>query len=319
MLKIENNDLDKINEFLSLLNTDLSSIDYIEKDNFFYNAKTKETINHFLTYILVNYKDITDLHFNFDSYQKIIRLRVRKNGDMHDTSITISANDNYELAKSNNQSFSIDVFKDILEQIRGPSSMETGQTYDFYSELDIPMFGMYRLRSSSCGHDGITRLLKHKENNKSDINYNVMEIKENLLYTIEAELIDGVFIHNIGVTFTPEIQTKIDLYESKLDKMFNKFKGKLNIYKYNKIKIVLEYMGNNTINVIIPNTYSIGRVEMNKTILKYVLKHYSDFYDPIFTAFIEDVTQVKFDPIIGEFKTPEAFKDYLTTLDMIKV
>jgi hypothetical protein len=319
MLKIENNDLDKINEFLSLLNTDLSSIDYIEKDNFFYNAKTKETINHFLTYILVNYKDITDLHFNFDSYQKIIRLRVRKNGNMHDIPITIAANDNYAIAKINNQSFAIDVFKDILEQIRGPSSMETGQTYDFYSDLDIPMFGMYRLRSSSCGHDGITRILKNKNNTSTDINYNILQIKENPIYTIEAELINGGFIHNSGVTFTPEIQTKIDLYESKLDKMFNKFKGKLNIYKYNKIKIVLEYMGNNTINVIIPNTYSIGRVEMNKTILKYVLKHYSDFYDPIFTAFIEDVTQVKFDPIIGEFKTPEAFKDYLTTLDMIKV
>lgn len=319
MLKIENNDLDKINEFLSLLNTDLSSIDYIEKDNFFYNSKTKETINHFLTYILVNYKDITDLHFNFDSYQKIITLRVRKNGDMHDTTITISANDNYELAKSNNQSFSIDVFKDILEQIRGPSSMETGQTYNFYSELDIPMFGIYRLRSSSCGHDGITRLLKSKDNSFADINYNVFEIKENPIYIIEAELLDGVFIHNSGVTFTPEIQTKIDLYESKLDKMFTKFKGKLNIYKYKKIKIILEYKGNNTINVIIPNTYSIGRVEMNKTILKYVLKHYSDFYDPIFTAFIEDVTQVKFDSIIGEFKNPEAFKDYLTTLDMLKV
>jgi hypothetical protein len=319
MLKIENNDLDKINEFLSLLNTDLSSIDYIEKDNFFYNAKTKETINHFLTYILVNYKDITDLHFNFDSYQKIIRLRVRKNGNMHDIPITIAANDNYAIAKINNQSFAIDVFKDILEQIRGPSSMETGQTYDFYSDLDIPMFGMYRLRSSSCGHDGITRILKNKNNTSTDINYNILQIKENPIYTIEAELINGGFIHNSGVTFTPEIQTKIDLYESKLDKMFNKFKGKLNIYKYNKIKIVLEYMGNNTINVIIPNTYSIGRVEMNKTILKYVLKHYSDFYDPIFTAFIEDVTQVKFDPLIGEFKTPEAFKNYLTTLDMIKV
>lgn len=35
MLKIETNELDKITEFLGLLNTDLNSLDYIEKDDFF--------------------------------------------------------------------------------------------------------------------------------------------------------------------------------------------------------------------------------------------------------------------------------------------
>jgi hypothetical protein len=333
MLKIETNELDKITEFLGLLNTDLNSLDYIEKDDFFYNVKTNEAINHFLTYLLINYQNFTDLHFTFDPRQKIINVRVRQLGQMYKTSITLSASDNYEIAKINNHSFSTYMFKEILEVIQLNSSMENGKDYDFKHDLNIPMFGEYRLRSAVCGHDGITRLLKlHEENNMDTINCNIMKIDRNPIYTIEVEVKEGflihdgklqlkesVLIHNSKVQFTPEIQSKIDLYEEKLDKMFKTFKGNVNIYKYKKMKIVLEYEGNNVINVTIPNTYSIGRVEMDKVILNYVLKNYSDFYDPIFTSFIEDVTQIKFDSIIGEFKTPEAFKDYLTTIGMLKI
>jgi hypothetical protein len=212
------------------------------------------------------------------------------------------------------------MFKELLEIIQLNSSMENGKNYDFKHDLNIPMFGEYRLRSAVCGHDGMTRLLKlHEENNMDTINCNIMKIDINPIYTIEVELKEGFLIHNSKVQFTPEIQSKIELYEEKLDKMFKTFKGKVNIYKYKKMKIVLEYEGNNVINVTIPNTYSIGRVEMDKVILKYVLKNYSDFHDPIFTSFIEDVTQIKFDSIIGEFKTPEAFKNYLMTIDMLKV
>lgn len=333
MLKIETNELDKITEFLGLLNTDLSSIDFIKKDDFFYNVKTKELVNHFLTYILINYEHVSDLHFTFDPRQKTISLRLRTHGSLHNTSIMLSASDNYETAKINNHSFSTEMFKEMLETVQLNSSMETGKNYDFKLDLNIPMFGQYRLRSAVCGHDGITRLLKiSNENGVNPFNYNILEIERNPIYTIEVELKEGVlihdgnlqlkenvFTHNSKVQFTPEIQGKIDLYEEKLDKMFKKFKGKVNIYKYRKMKIVLEYEGNNVINVTIPNTYSIGRVEMDKVILNYVLKNYSDFYDPIFTSFIEDVTQIKFDSIIGEFKTPEAFKNYLMTIDMLKV
>lgn len=320
MLKIENNELHKITEFLGLLNTDLSSLDYIEKDDFFYNVKTKESINHFLTYLLMHYRNITDLHFNFDPWQQIINLRIRQHGEMQNTAITLSANDNYTIAKINKHSFSTEMFKEMLETIRLYSSMESGKSYDFHCDLNIPMFGQYRLRSAASGHDGIVRLLRLTDNSRLDsINHNIMQLKRNPVYTIETELKDGILIHNSQVKFTPEIQSKIDLYENKLNKMFDLYKDRLNIYKDKKMIIVLEYEGNNIINVTIPKNYHISKVEMDKTIFKYVMKHYSDFYDPIFTAFIEDVTQTKFDAIIGEFKTPDAFKDYLITIDMLKV
>lgn len=230
MLKIETNELDKITEFLGLLNTDLNSLDYIEKDDFFYNAKTNEAINHFLTYLLINYQNFTDLHFTFDPRQKIINVRVRQLGQMYKTSITLSASDNYKIAKINNHSFSTYMFKEILEVIQLNSSMENGKDYDFKHDLNIPMFGEYRLRSAVCGHDGITRLLKlHEENNMDTINCNIMKIDRNPIYTIEVEVKEGFLIHdgklqlkesvliyNSKVQFTPEIQSKIDLYEENL-------------------------------------------------------------------------------------------------------
>lgn len=317
MLKIEDNEMQKITEFLSLLQIEFAAIDYVKKGDIFYNAKTKAPIHDLLSYILLNYPSLSDIHFSFYSSQSI-DINVRQHGTLLNSSIKMDESDNYTTAKINNLSFSTDIFKKHLDILRGINADNT--INDFVDEVSIPPFGEYRIRSSIMGKDAIFRFIKNTKN--KTINCNILEVNSNPVYNIKAEFKSGILINSPYFHFTDEIKTKLNLYERNFIKMFNEFnefKGLVNIYKGNKVKIKLEYVGNNEIKIEATGNYSISREHMNSTILNYVLKNYHDFYDPIFTNFIEDVTQHKIDTIMGEFKSPEALKDYLTVIKMLKI
>lgn len=332
MLNLETKELGKTLEFLSILGCDLSSLEYIEKDNIFYNSKTFEPIDNLLTYILINYQHPSDLHFYFDSRNKTIGLRVRKNGNLNNTSLTIDSKDNYTTARFENSetSYSTKYFKDIFEKIIIRSSMESGESYDFVTDVSIPIFGNFRLRKVASGHDGLVRILKTDYGFSHDSN--IIHIKENPVYVGEAHFINDLLTCNSSITLPTEIKQKVELYNTNLSKMFNAvhhlfenhtlFASFNNGMKYRldkKMKFILEYMGDNIINVNIQKNYSISQTEMDTVILKYISDNYQDFYDPIFTSFVEDVTKLKIDPTIGEFQTPEAFQSYLISLTMLKI
>lgn len=324
MLNLETKELGKTLEFLSILGCDLSSLEYIEKDNIFYNSKTFQPIDNLLTYILINYQHPSDLHFHFDSRNKTIGLRVRRYGQLINTSLTTTSKDNYTNAQFGNSSinYSTEYFKDIFEKIIIRSSMESGETYDFVSDVTVPVFGNYRLRKAACGHDGLARILSQDQNYGISHDNNIMQIKENPIYISEAEFNKNLLICSSFITLIPEIKQKVELYNNNILKMFNAIPELIesfnNGYIDKKMKLVLEYIGDNVINVSISKNYSTGH-EMDKVISKYLYENYQDFYDPVFTNFVENATKVKIDTTIGEFKTPEAFQNYLLSLVMFKI
>lgn len=324
MLNFEAKKLEKAIKFLSLLGCELSSLEYIEKDGVFYNSKTFEPIDNLLTYILINYQHPSDLHFNFDSRNKTIGLRIRRHGQLIKTSLISTSKDNYTNAQFGNSSinYSTEYFKDIFSKIVVKSSIESGESYDFLSDVTLPVFGNYRLRKVACGHDGLVRILSQDQNYGISHDNNIMQIKENPIYIGEAEFNKNLLICSSFITLTPEIQQQVELYNDNILKMFNAIPHLIesfnNGYLDKKMKLVLEYIGDNVINVSISKNYSTGN-EMDKVISKYFYENYQDFYDPVFTNFVENVTKVKIDPTIGEFKTPEAFQNYLLSLAMFKI
>lgn len=323
-MKLNTKELDKTIKFLSLLGCELSSLEYIEKDGIFYDSKTFEPINNLLTYILINYQHTSDLHFNFDSRNKTIGLRLRRYGQLIKTSLISTSKDNYANAQFGNSSinYSTEYFQDIFSKITNKSSMESGETYDFVSDVTIPVFGNYRLRKAACGHDGLARILSQDQNHSISHDNNIMQIKENPIYIVEAEFNNNLLICSSSITVTPEMQQQVELYNNNILKMFNTIPHLIesfnNGYLDKKMKLILEYIDDNVINVSISKNYSTGP-ETDKVISKYLYENYQDFYAPVFTTFVENVTKVKIDPTMGEFKTPEAFQNYLLSLTMLKI
>jgi len=323
MLVLEKEKLEEIIDFLSVIGCKLQFLDYIQKDNTIYHAKTFEPVHDVLTYILIKYDDISELHFHFNQQNKNFDLRVRKSGNLISVPSIINIKDNYSTIQFGNNShpYSTEYFKDILRTLSDPNSTKYGHA-DFINDVSIPAFGNYRLRMATLGYEGIIRLIKKDEDN----NNNLLAIKPNPVYIFEAEIKDSIVNCNSTITLTPEIKEKITTYENALSKMFDlipkkveKFSKGINFYKSNKMKIGLEYIGENILNISIFKNYYIEKEDLQTYISEYLYDNYQDFYDPIFTNFVEDVTQIKIDPIIGKFKNAEDFKDYLLALKILKI
>ena len=50
-----------------------------------------------------------------------------------------------------------------------------------------------------------------------------------------------------------------------------------------------------------------------------IIENYKVFYNPIFSHFIESCLGVEKDRIIGDFKSPEALKDYIIAIKMLRI
>lgn len=322
MLVLKKEKLEEIIDFLSIIGCKLQFLDYIEKDNTIYHAKTFEPVHDLLTYLLVKYDHFTELHFHFNEQNKTFDLRIRNCGQLNSVSSIINSKDDYSTIQfgTNSYPYSTEYFKDILRTLSNPNSTQYGQA-DFVNDVNVPAFGNYRLRMATLGCEGIVRLLRKNENNS---NNNVLTINPNPVYIFEAEIKDDTVTCNSNITLTSEIIEKIKIYEQSLTKMFElipqnvkEFNG-FDFHKDDKMKVCLEYRGQNSINVSILKNYFIKN-DFIEHIVKYLYENYQDFYNPVFKNFVEDITQVKIDPLIGEFKSAEQFKDYLLTLNMLKI
>lgn len=324
MFILEEKESEKTIEFLNILGCDLKFFDYIEKDNVFYDPKTFEPVQDLLTYLLVKYEHFTELHFHFNEQNKNFDLRIRNCGQLNSVSSIINSKDDYSTIQfgTNSYPYSTEYFKDLLRTLSVPNSTKYGQA-DFVHDVNIPVFGNYRLRMATLGCEGIVRLLKKDENNS---NNNVLKINPNPVYIFEAEIKNDTVNCSSNITLTSEIIEKIKIYEQSISKMFELIPQKVKeineVFDFNKndkMKVCLEYKVQNSINVSILKNYFITNDFIDKYVLKYIYENYQDFYNPIFTNFIEDITQVKIDPLIDEFKSAEQFKDYLLTLKMLKI
>lgn len=321
MFILEEKELEKAIEFLNILGCDLTFVDYIEKNNTIYHAKTFEPVHDLLIYLLFKYGDFTEIHFHFNEQNKNFDLRIRMCGQINSILSIINIKDDYSTIQfgTNSYPYSTEYFKDIIRTLSVPNSTKYGQA-DFVHDVNLPVFGHYRLRMATLGCEGIVRLLRKDENNS---NNNVLKINPNPVYIFEAEIKNDTVNCNSNITITSEIIQKIKLYDESLSKMFDSMQTHinkpLNFWKVNKMKVYLEYKNSNEISVDISKNYLIDQPFMETSILQYLYKNYQDFYDPVFKNFIEDVTQIKIDPTMGEFKTPEDLKRYLILLDMIKI
>jgi len=320
MLNIEEKEKNKIEKLLNQLSSNIDKIDYIKKDNIYYDNKTKEPINDVLTYIFGTFGPISDLHLVLHSPNGNIGIGGRHNGTMFDTKLIISPTDNYSKATYNNINYDTRSLKIIIDSLVADNNDIPVATRDYQEFINIPSFGAYKARHSHAGRDAITRLLPiNKKEDENYINYDLLKIDENITYIIKVEVIDGELSHNNRIILNNEVKDKITIYYNSLDKMFQQYKNKINFYQSNRLKIILEYNGDTDIKVSIQDGYYITRDEMDTTVLNYVLDNLNDFYNPVFNSFIEDLTQSKLDPIMGDFQSVDDLKNYLLVLKMQKI
>lgn len=329
MLKIDENEITRINTFLARLSTNFSSIDYVVKNNVFHPNKRLPADYDLMSYVLKNYPNTSEIILvcqkNSGKINLFAREHVRKNNLLD---LLISDEDNYKTATNEEITCSTDCFKDYLSKI-------TSKTYQKCEGVEIayiPDCGLYRIISGVMDSEAGFRLMKLIPDNiynQSTVHW--LNIDENPIYKIDFELADGLIVETSHFKLPKQVEDDVYHYIDEINKLFSslseddsiatKYYTKNAYYKNNQLSIGLEYDKFENINVNIYGDYETFFMICHgkKYFLNYIKENCQIFYNPIFKYLIETVTETKLDTSHGNFKEPECLKMYLTTLDMLKV
>ena len=314
MLTIEPHEMYIANRFLSKLGSTMNTIDFVCKNNTYYNTKTKEELKDILSYILCKYPNISDIHLSKGVNGLIIRVRTAGNL-INLNAICLPAN-NYKTIEIDGITFLNTYFNRHIKNISNTKFIHE----DFIDNINVPLCGSYRLRSGTMGKDATIRLLK--ANSFIDditIKSNVLYLQENPYYVIDMFNLDR-FISDV-ININDNIKNQIQLYKINVNKVFNHLMhitDNIYLFKETEFKLKLEQKDNDEIQATVLKNYNFSTTDKN-IIIDYLIDNYEVFYNSIFSYFIENCVGLGNDIIIGEFKSAEALKDYLTTIKMLRI
>jgi hypothetical protein len=317
MIKINDNLRDRINKFLNILSSDFSSIDYVVKNKELYPTDELTSDHDFLSYMLKNYNNTSDLLLTTNDINEI-NVMYREMGSWHLTDIAIKKFDNYETARINKISFSTVFFKDHIQRLIS-KKIDDNNTSDI---VYIPDFGLYVIISAMMESSTAFRIIKIPTTLPFyATNINWLNLDGNILYKIDLKIKDGFIIENSHFKLPKKIEDDIYFYIEETNKLHAHCEV-TSYYMTNKLSIGLEYdkFGSITVNVYGNYEHYLKSEHGSRSILlAYLKENYKSFYKPIFKTLIETITEIKSDALLENFKDPECFKNYLTTLEMIKV
>ena len=315
MLTLDLHELNIANSFLSSLGTNMESIEFIHKNNLYYNSKTKEELKDILSYILLKHPLTSDIHIR--KGMNGIRLHASITGQSHNLNAKCTKDDNYKTIEIDGIIFLNSYFNRHIKNILTPEYIQE----DFIDNVSVPLFGSYRLRSATAGEDASIRLLRiNGFVDNSTMKSNVLYLDEKPYYIIDLSNLDN-FVSDGVITINDNIKEQLRLYKITVDKVFNHLMRVTdNIYflRETDLKLKLEQKDNEEIQATVIKKYNIAKSDKNLA-LDYLIDNYKVFYNPIFSNFIENCVGVEKDETIGDFKSPEAFKDYLITMKMLKI
>lgn len=315
MFTIETHEMTIANSFLKLLGADMSAIEFICKNEIYYNTNTKEELKDILSYILLKYPIISDIHLS--KSKNGINIRVRSAGNLIALNPICSSANNYKTIEIDGITFLNTYFNRHIQNILKTEFFRD----DFIDNINIPLCGSYCLRSATMGQDATIRLLKvNNFINNVTMKSNVLYLQENPYYIIDIANLDS-FVGDDVIKLNDGIKHQLQLYKKTIDKVFNHLISVTeNIYLYieSDLKLKLQYKDNEEIHPTILKNYNLSPNEKN-IVLDYLIEHYEVFYNPIFAYFIESCVELETDGIKGEFKSAEALKDYLTVVKMMKI
>lgn len=317
MIKINDTQIDRINKFLNVLSTDFSSIDYVIKNNELYTTTELTSDHDFLSYMLKNYNNTSDILIKINDINEI-NFMYREMGAWHLTDISINKFDNYQTARINKLSFSTVFFKNHIQRLIS-KKIDENDTSDI---VYIPDFGLYVIISAMMESSTAFRIIKIPTNLPFySTNLNWLNLDGTLLYKIDLKIKDGLIIESSHFKLPKKIEDDIYFYIEETNKLHDHCEI-TSYYRTNKLSIGLEYdkFGSITVNIY-GNYEDYLRSEhgSRSILLAYLKENYKSFYKPIFKTLIETITGIKSDSLLEDFKDPECFKNYLTTLEMIKV
>jgi hypothetical protein len=315
MLTIETHEMTIANSFLKLLGADMSAIEFICKDKTYYNTKTKEELKDILSHILLKHPLISDIHLSKDING--INIRIRSAGRLINlNAICLSAN-NYKTIEIDGITFLNTYFNRHIKNILNTQHLQD----DFLDNINVPLCGSYRLRSATIGKEATIRLLKvNSFLDNETMNSNVLYLQDNPYYIIDIANLDS-FIGDNVIKLNDNIKYQLQLYKTTIKKLFHHLiRVTENIYLYTEsdFKLKLQHQDNEEIQATILKNYNFSTNEKN-VVLDYLLENYEVFYNPIFSYFIESCVRLENDGTTSEFKSAEAFKDYLTVIKMLKI
>ena len=170
------------------------------------------------------------------------------------------------------------------------------------------------------GNDASVRLLRLNGSiDNPTMKSNVLYLQEKPYYIIDLSNLDN-FVDGV-ITINDNIKEQLQLYKITVDKVFNhlmRVTDNIYVLRETDLKLKLEQKDNEEIQVTVIKKYNISKSDKNIA-LDYLIDNYNVFYNPIFSNFIEDFFGIQKESIMGEFKSPEAFKDYLITVKMLKI
>lgn len=325
MLKIDDNEMTRINMFLSRLSTNLSSIDYVVKNNVFYPNKRLPADYDLMSYVLKNYPNTTEIRLVYQKKERKINLFAREHGMKNNLlDLLISHEDNYTTATNVEITCSTDCFRDYISKITSKHHQNDDQLVISY----IPDCGLYRIRSAVMGTEAVFRLIELKPDNicnKSTVHW--LNIDESPIYKIDLKLSDGLIVKNYHYKLPKQVEDDVYYYIDEINKLFSTMRkdgsyyANNAYYKNNQLSIGLEYDKFENINVNVYGDYETLFMVSHgqKYFLDYIKENCHIFYNPIFKNLIETLTKTKLDTSHEKFKDPECLKMYLTTLEMMKV
>lgn len=315
MLTIETNEMTIANSFLKLLGTDMSAIEFICKNETYYNTKTKEELKDILSYILLKHPLISDIHLskNIDG----INIRVRSAGSLINLNAICLAANNYKTIEIDGITFLNAYFNRHIKNILNTEHVQE----DFLDIINVPLCGSYRIRSATIGQSATFRLLKvNSFLDNVTMKSNVLYLQKNPYYVIDISNLDS-FVDDDIIKLNDNIKHQLQLYKTTIDKVFiHLISVTENIYLYTEsdLKLKLQYQDNEEIHPTILKNYNLSMTEKN-IVLDYLIENYEVFYNPIFSYFIESCVGLENDGTTSEFKSAEALKDYLTVIKMLKI
>lgn len=313
MLTLAPHEMNIANSFLKTLETDITNIQFINKNNTYYNAKTKEEIKDFLSYVMLHYPLTSDIYISKGT--KGINITSSFAGVLQINAVCLPEN-NYETIEIDGISFLNTYFNRHIKNILNAKHIQE----DFIDMINVPLYGSYKLRSSLMGNDASVRLLRLNGSiDNPTMKSNVLYLQEKPYYIIDLSNLDN-FVDGV-ITINDNIKEQLQLYKITVDKVFNhlmRVTDNIYVLRETDLKLKLEQKDNEEIQVTVIKKYNISKSDKNIA-LDYLIDNYNVFYNPIFSNFIEDFIGIQKESIMGEFKSPEAFKDYLITVKMLKI
>ena len=315
MLTIEPHEMYIANRFLSKLGATMNTIDFVCKNNTYYNTKTKEELKDILSYILLKHPIISDIHLSKGING--ISIRVRSAGSLINLNAICLPDNNYKTIEIDGIKFLNTYFSRHIKNILNKQYVQE----DFLDNVNVPLCGYYRIRSATMGQDATMRLLKvNSFLDNVTMKSNVLYLQDNPYYIIDIANLDS-FIGDEVIKLNDSIKYQLQLYKTTIDNVFNHLIHLTeNIYLYTEsdLKLKLEHQDNEEIKANILKNYNLSTNEKN-IVLDYLIENYEVFSNPIFSYFIQDCVGLEKDGIIDEFKSAEALKDYLTTIKMLRI